>query len=66
MIKKMKDMKRYIKPTIEEMAVDMLSLLRSSIKTVDGVDITVSDDEFEGGTADSRSSNSVWGDEDEW
>ncbi|MBQ7662932.1 MAG: hypothetical protein IJS48_06130 [Prevotella sp.] len=58
----MKDMKRYIKPTIEEMGVDMLSLLRSSIKTVDGVDITVSGDEFEGGNADSRSER-IWGDD---
>ena len=62
MIKKMKDMKRYIKPTIEEMGVDMLSLLRNSIKTVDGVDITVSGDEFEGGSADSRSER-IWGDD---
>lgn len=62
MIKKMKDMKRYIKPTIEEMGVDMLSLLRSSIKTVDGVDITVSGDEFEGGSADSRSEK-IWDDD---
>ena len=62
MIKKMKDMKRYIKPTIEEMGVDMLSLLRNSIKTVDGVDITVSDDEFVGGSADSRGER-IWGDD---
>lgn len=55
-------MKRYIKPTIEEMGVDMLSLLRNSIKTVDGVDITVSDNEFEGGVADSRGER-IWGDD---
>ncbi len=59
-------MKRYIKPTIEEMGVDMLSLLSNSIRFVDGdglvIDITVSDDEFEGGSADSRSER-IWGDD---
>ena len=55
-------MKRYIKPTTEEMSADMQSLLRNSIKTVEGVDITVSGDEFEGGSADSRSER-IWGDD---
>ncbi|MCR5818728.1 MAG: hypothetical protein K6F89_06495 [Prevotella sp.] len=48
------------------MGVDMLSLLSNSIRFVDGdglvIDITVSDDEFEGGSADSRSER-IWGDD---
>jgi len=56
-------MKRYIKPTTEEMSADMQSLLSNSITNVDGVDIKVSDEDFAGGTADSRRNDKIWDDE---
>jgi len=41
----------------------MQSLLSNSITNVDGVDIKVSDEDFAGGTADSRRNDKIWDDE---
>ena len=55
--------KVYFKPTIKLTTLDMQPLMQNSLKSVEGLDgVTVSDSEFTGGTADSRSS--IWGDED--
>ena len=62
------NMKKYIKPTVEETLIQALPLLNSnSVKTVEALsDVTVSEEEFQGGTVDSRR-RTVWDDEEqEW
>ncbi len=56
-------MKQYVTPSTEVVTAHVQPLLGNSIKNVSGIDgITVSDDDFVGGSADSRS-GSIWDDE---
>lgn len=58
-------MKKYIKPMIKKADIEAESLLANSVSSVSGLQgVTVSEEEFAGGTADSRS-NSQWDDDED-
>ena len=60
-------MKKYITPEVDMTAIMMQSLLSGgSVKSVTGLDdVTKADEEFPGGTGDSRKNYNVWDDEEE-
>ena len=56
-------MKKYIKPNLEVMNIKVQPLMNNSVTTASGLDdVTISDSDFGGGDADSRS-YSLWDDE---
>ena len=59
--------KEYFKPTIMVTMLNMQPLMQNnSVTSVSGLkDVTVADEEFAGGEADSRRRRSVWDEEDE-